>query len=125
MRDEYNFDDGEDFGLINSSEIESVVENHLLNEQPPYTEEELTKVVMWMEETRMNGILLNLILEGKIDVTFNPEKLAEAMMDDRDGLLFTMTKRARDEMENSDDVPDYDPKPFFDLKFGDKNEDDK
>jgi len=132
-----NYDDGfdfdedfdpeeEDLGLLKFSELRDICEQHIENGNPAYNEEEFLKIVRWLEETKINNILLGLILDGKIDIIFDPEKIAEANVDEKDGLLFTMSNSARAEMEELglfQEDEEEETSSFFNLKFDDKEED--
>lgn len=124
------FETNEEFdseGLFSYEELENICINHIKNSDEEYTEDQANKIIQWIEETRMNETLLKLVLEGKLDVVFDPDKLAECGSDEN-GLLFTMTKWTKDNTEGDliemFNLEDPDTRPgFFDLEFGDLDDD--
>jgi len=97
--EEFDFDpeiDGEE-AIIKYEEVEGICKRHIEEGHDPYTEDQFHKIYQWMEETRFNDVILQMVLDGKLDIVFDEEKLEE--LDDENGLLFALTQQAKDEVE--------------------------
>ena len=126
MSDNYNDDDldfefeDEDFrddGLIKFEELKGICERHIENGNDPYTEDEFRQIVQWAEETIMNNSILGLVLDGTLDVIFDPDQIKQL---GEDGLLFALSPDAKKEIENREDI--LPPGGFVNLDFGEKEE---
>jgi len=110
--------------LVGFDEIAGVCQRHIEEGNIPYTEEQALKIMKWMEETKLNTILLNLLLDGKIDVIYDEEKIKKYESIGDFGLLFGLTEKGRIEAreggDNSDeDLFDMPPemRKFFDISL--------
>lgn len=109
--------DDMDLGLVKFGELKGICERHIENGNKPYNEDEFNQIVNWFEETRMNQSMLNMVLEGTLDIVFDEDKLEEI---GEEGLLFTLSKEAKEKMEKSEreiEVELENP-GFLDLNFG-------
>jgi len=101
FEDLFDNEDEERPALFEIEEIENICKTHIEEGHDPYTEVEVEKIIRWIEEIRIGEVLLNLVVDGKIDVIFDYEKIDKM---DEDGLLFGLTKKMTMEIENKDTV---------------------
>ena len=108
------FDD--DLGLVTFTELKSICEQHIKNGNDPYNEDEFGMIVEWVEETRMNETMLKMVLDGMLDVIFNPDAPNE------DGeILFTLSSEAKNRLEEAQgDQPNI--IKFMNLNFDEEKE---
>ncbi len=84
--------------MIKYEEVEGICKRHIEEGNGPYSEDEFTMLYKWMEESRFNEVILNMVLEGKLDVVIKDDELA-----------FALTKSAQAEVEAMGIKPEPNP----------------
>ena len=103
----------EKFGFFESSEIEEICTNHIENEKDPYTEEQVLHIIKWIEETRLQETLLDMVLDGMLDIVFTEEG-------EENEILFTSSEWIKKELGLEDEPEGTLIQNFLNIEFGEK-----
>lgn len=91
--------DDKNFENIKYEDLLGILERHIGDGNDPYTEDQVLKIIRWIEETSVNSLLLDMILDGEIDIIFDEEIATKKDLGDND-LLFTLSKKRVSEMKS-------------------------
>ena len=118
MFDDNDFGDGEfniddlfgPMGFFTSDEVDGIRNRHIEEGHKPYSDKEFGQIVRWMEEVSINQILLNMVLDGGIDIVFDSEKMKDLEENGNVGFLFALTKSKSAEMNMMETLAEEPPK---------------
>jgi len=99
-------EDNEDLEFVTFEELKGIAERHIENGHDKYTDVEFEEIIKWVQDVRLNEILLNLVMEGELDLSYDIDR-------PDDGILFS-GKSVDKEIKKSNTI--------LNLDFGEEND---